>query len=58
MTKFKFRTWAKIGIMLLFIWGDEEGLLTPALNGGRPILKTGVIKIGVNGAGVKFGPVL
>ena len=33
-------------------------LLTPALNGGKGIFETGLIKAGVNGAGVKLGPAL
>ena len=31
-------------------------LLTPALNGGKEIFETSFIKAGVNGAGVKLGP--
>ena len=33
-------------------------LLTPVLKGGKPNFETGVIRAGVNGAGVKFGPAL
>ena len=30
----------------------------PIVNGGKGIFETGVIKAGVNGAGVKLGPAL
>ena len=32
--------------------------LTPALNGGKGIFETSIIKAGVNGAGLKLGPAL